>query len=111
MALLKQKNKKKAYKMPNFYGLGKNLQNVFNMAKIELTTNLFLKYLIFTKHVWQFDARVQEVLDTYWPKTTELTNIKRDWSNVYTAILENGQKCIVKAGINNKEGSGARSSG
>ena len=57
------------------------------------------------------ESRVQEVLDTYWPKTTELTNIKRDWSNVYTAILENGQKCIVKAGINNKEGSGARSSG
>jgi hypothetical protein len=33
---------------------------------------------------------VQEILDLYWPKTTELTIIVRKWSNVYTAKLANG---------------------
>ena len=47
---------------------------------------------------------MQEVLDEYWPNTTELTNICRRWSIVYSAKLANGTKCIVKAGVKNEKG-------
>lgn len=43
-----------------------------------------------------YDQRVQDVLDQYWPGTTDLTEIKGGDDIVYTAMYEN-EKVIVKS--------------
>lgn len=44
----------------------------------------------------KYDHGVQEVLDQYWPGTTDLSNIKRGDRMVYSAQYE-GKEVIVKS--------------
>jgi len=46
----------------------------------------------------QYDAQVQETLDAYWPGTTDLQNLSREWPGkaVYTAEYDD-QEVIIKS--------------
>jgi hypothetical protein len=63
---------------------------------------LYRKPLDFVRTEDDYDAKVQTVLDQYWPGTTDLTVIKKDGDDshpdaaVYSAMY-NGEEVLVKS--------------
>jgi hypothetical protein len=72
---------------PEQFEIVNNLVNQFTFTG-KVTTELLSDPI--------YDQRVQDVLDQYWPGTTDLTEIKGGDDIVYTAMYEN-EKVIVKS--------------